>query len=140
MSRVMEEDRRRVERADGAGVGELLSEFVRHSATLMQNEMQLVKAELTEKVAQAGTGATSLVVAAVLANAALIILLAAATLGLAKVMEGWQAALIVGVVTAIVAAAFFTLGKRKLRARNLTPHASIESLRQDARVLGGHLR
>jgi hypothetical protein len=140
MSRVMEEDRRRVERADGAGVGELLSEFVRHSATLMQNEMQLVKAELTEKVAQAGTGATSLVVAAVLANAALIILLAAATLGLAKVMEGWQAALIVGVVTAIVAVAFFALGKRKLRARNLTPHASIESLRQDARVLGGHLR
>jgi hypothetical protein len=136
----MEEDRRRVERADGAGVGELLSEFVRHSATLMQNEMQLVKAELTEKVAQAGTGATSLVVAAVLANAALIILLAAATLGLAKVMEGWQAALIVGVVTAIVAVAFFALGKRKLRARNLTPHASIESLRQDARVLGGHLR
>lgn len=140
MSRPLEEDGRRVERADGLGVGELVSELLRHGTTLMQNEMRLVKAELTEKVSQAGGGATALVMAAVLANAALIILLAAATLGLAQVMAGWLAALIVGAITSIVAFVFFALGRKKLRAGNLAPRASIESLREDARILGGHLR
>ncbi|MDX9740132.1 MAG: phage holin family protein [Gammaproteobacteria bacterium] len=140
MSRLMEEESRRIERADGAGVKEMVSDLLRHGVTLMQNEMQLVKAELSEKVSQAGAGATSLVLAAILGNAALIVLLAAATLGLAEVMEGWLAALIVGALAAIVAFVFFAMGRKKLRADNLAPRASVESLREDARIVGGHLR
>lgn len=126
--------------ADGAGIGDLVSELFRNGITLMQNEVRLVRAELTDKASQASAGATSLVTAAILANAALIVLLAALTLGLAEVMDGWLAALVVGVLTAGVALLFFFRGRRKLRAGSLAPHASVESLREDARVLGGHLR
>lgn len=136
-NRAGEEERRA---ADGAGIGDLVSDLFRNGITLMRNEVQLVRAELTDKASQAGAGVTSLVVAAILANAALIVLLAALALGLAEVMQGWLAALVVGVLTAGVALLFFAKGRRKLRAGSLTPHASVESLREDARVLGGHLR
>lgn len=136
-NRAGEEERRA---ADGAGIGDLVSDLFRNGITLMRNEVQLVRAELTDKASQAGAGVTSLVVAAILANAALIVLLAALALGLAEVMQGWLAALVVGVLTAGVALLFFAKGRRKLRAGSLTPRASVESLREDARVLGGHLR
>ncbi len=140
MSRVMDEESRRIERAEGGGLGELVSDLLRHGVTLIQNELQLAKAELSAKRSQAGAGATSLVLAAIFGNAALIILLAAATLGLAELVEGWLAALIVGAAAAIVAFVFFAVGRNKLRTDRLAPRASVESLREDARVLGGHLR
>ena len=126
--------------ADGAGIGDLVSDLLRNGITLMQNEVQLVRAELTDKASQASAGAVSLVLAAIFANAALIVLLAAATLGFARIMEDWLAALLVGVVSAGVALIFFARGRQKLRARRLTPQTSAASLREDVRVLGGHLR
>lgn len=125
---------------DGPGLRRLVSEVIRNSADLVHNEVQLVKTEIGEKFSQVGAGAGSLAAGLVFANAALIVLLASAVIALSQVMEGWLAALIVGVVTALVAAAFIARGRSNLKARNLAPRASVESLERDAHMMKEHLR
>lgn len=128
------------DRPDGPGVARLLADLIRHSSSLARNEVLLVKAELSEKISRAGAGAGTLAAAAIFANAALIVLLAAAVIALAGVMQAWLAALIVGAVTALAALILLAKGRRDLRVRSLAPRASVESLRKDARLVRGHLR
>ena len=61
---------------------------------------------------------------------ALLLLLLAAAWGIAEVLEPWAGLLIVGVVTAIVAAVLITTGRKKLAAVEAAPN-TIETLQED---------
>ena len=59
-------------------------------------------------------------------------LLAAAVLGLSTVLRPWLAALIIGVLTLVIAGVLLLLGKRWLDAQKLVPRRSLNTLREDA--------
>jgi len=73
--------------------------------------------------------------AAAVLFAGLLLLLAAAVLGLSQAMPAWLAALLVGFAAAAVGWLLLRLARTKLDPPQLIPDHSIESLRQDRDVL-----
>ena len=116
----------------------LLSELMQETSSLVHNEVTLVRAEVSEKISQAQSGAVSLLIGAVLGIPALTVLLAAGVFGLANVLAPWQSALIVGGAAAIVALIFLMVGRKKLKAKHLAPRNTAASLREDRRVMQEH--
>ena len=62
-------------------------------------------------------------------------LVAAAILALAMVVEPWLAALIVGVVLAIIGAVMVSAGKSKMSASSFTPDRALRAVRRDAETV-----
>jgi len=76
-----------------------------------------------------GTGAIA--AGGLIAFSGWLALIAAAILGLAKVVAPWLAALIVGVVVLVIGAGLLFFGKSRLAADTLVPRRTLNSLRED---------
>jgi MFS family permease len=96
--------------------------------SFIQQEMQLVKVELGAKVKQAGIGAGMFGAAGFMGFLAAGALTAALILGLALVVPGWAAALIVAGFYGLVAAVLALSGRKKVQsATPLAPEAAIRT-------------
>lgn len=121
---------------ESRSVTDLIGDLSGNVSTLMRKEIQLARAETSEKASQAMVAVGSILAGAVLALAALIVLLQALVIALtnAGIPAGWSA-LIVGVVVAGIAYALAQKGANDLKAGNLVPGRTIDSLKQDAETL-----
>ena len=119
-------------------IGTLISDLTRDITTLFRQEIRLVKTEMTEKVEQAESGMTMLAVGGAVAYAGFLILLAAAVLGLSLYLEPWLSALIVAAVALIIGLIMVVKGKSNLKARNLVPEKTVESLQRDKDLAQKH--
>lgn len=106
-------------------------------AELVKSEVDQLKNELLRKLKHAGIGVGLLGAAAVFAFFATGVLTAAAILGLAVVLPGWLAALIVGALLLVFVAVFVLLGVRELGKGRLEPTETISSVKRDMRVIKG---
>ena len=118
----------------------LLSDLAAETTQLIRQELELLKEELSEKAGRAAQGAGAIGAGALIAYSGWFFLLLAAVLGLATVLPGWLAALIVGVVVVAIGAVLTLLGKRRLAAGSLVPQRSLRSLREDEAWLLERLR
>ncbi|HWX48989.1 MAG TPA: phage holin family protein [Roseomonas sp.] len=114
-------------------VPDLIGDLVDQTSTLLRKEVQLARAEMSEKVSQVGASAGSIAVGGALLLAALIVLLNAiaaflVTLGLSV----WLSSLIVAVVVAIIGYIMLRAGLNRLKAANLTPQRTVTQLSRDA--------
>jgi hypothetical protein len=118
-------------------LGDALSQF----AKLFQNEGDLAKAELGEKVQQIG-GAVGLIAAgAVLVIPAIVMALFA--LSAALIAAGWSqpvSYLISAVVAAVLAGILFAIGMNRLDARRLAPRETLRQLEKDKDTVKGMVR
>ena len=116
----------------GRPVGELLKQLSQETTTLVKQEIDLAKAEMSEKGKQAGVGAGMFGGAGVSGLLALIFLSLAAVAALDTGMRTWLAALIVGVVWTAVAGVLALQGKNKVQqATPPAPEQAIESTKED---------
>lgn len=120
-------------RVQDRSIGSLFAELAREAANLARTEIELAKAELSEKAGSAAGGVAMLAVGGLIAFAGLLFLLGSATLALARVVEPWLAALIVGAVVLAIGGILALVGKSRLKPRNLQPERTIETLREDKR-------
>jgi hypothetical protein len=112
--------------------GELLKELSDQSTTLIQQEVELAKAELQEKGKQAGMGAGMFGGAGLFGVGAFAALTTAAIAALATAVDTWLAALIVAVVYAAVAGALAMQGKNKVQeAVPPVPEQARDSVKED---------
>ena len=111
----------------------LLSDLASETTTLVRKEIELAKAEMSQKVGEAVTGVVALAGGALVAFAGLIYLLLAAVYGLTRVIPDWAAALAVGGGVLIVGLIMVLLGKSKLSAANLQPKRTLDTLQEDKR-------
>ncbi len=86
-----------------ASTGELIGRLTEQLSRLVRDEARLAQAEVTQKAKKLGVGAGLFGGAGLMAFLGLAVLIAAAVLGLAEVLPGWLAALIVAVVLFAVA-------------------------------------
>jgi hypothetical protein len=121
---------------DDRSLKDLLADLTDSITTLFRQEIQLARAETSEKISQVGVAIGSIAGGAILALAALIVLLQALVIGIAEagVPAGW-ASLIVGVVVAVIAYVLIHKGTSDLKASNLTPDRTMSSLKRDAQVV-----
>ncbi|MDJ0333634.1 phage holin family protein [Salinibacterium sp. G-O1] len=105
---------------------------------LVRDEIESLKNEISGKLKDAGIGIGLLAGAAAFAFFALMVLIAAAILGLATVLPAWLAALIIGVVILIIAAVLALIGIRSVkRGVPPAPTDTIESIKKDVRTIKG---
>ncbi|MDQ6840624.1 MAG: phage holin family protein [Actinomycetota bacterium] len=111
---------------------ELLKDLSTQMTVLVQQEVQLAKAEVSEKAKKAGTGVGLLVGAALVAVLALGALVAAAIAGLGEALPIWAAALIVAVVLLAIAGVVALAGKKQVgKGAPPVPEEAIESSKED---------
>lgn len=120
------------ERLRRRSTGELVRDLSEQASTLVRQEIELAKVEMTEKGRQAGIGAALLVGAGVAGLATLGALTAFLILALDEAVPGWAAALIVTLLWAGVALALAAFGRQKLReATPPVPEKTVETLKED---------
>ena len=113
-------------------IGRLAADIAIDTAALVRKEIDLVKAEIAEKAVSLGSGIGLIAGAVFVLSIALPILTASLVLGLAEFMPAWLAALLVGVLLLIVAAALAAVGARKAkRGAQLTPTEVLNTARED---------
>ena len=117
--------------SDNRSLGELFASLSKDTTTLVRQEIELAKTEISEKVSETGKNVASLVVGGAIAYAALLFILAAIAVGLAQIMEPWLAVLIVGVVVAIVGFILVQKGMNALKHMNFVPEKTIATLKED---------
>ena len=116
---------------DERSLGELFGELARETGTLVRQEVELAKTEMTQRATRAGKDVGSLAVGGAIAYAGFLTLLAALVAGLATVMPVWLAALIVGLVVAVGGYVLVQRGLTALRTHGLVPRQTIETLKED---------
>jgi uncharacterized membrane protein YqjE len=128
-------------KSDLHNLSALVGDAVAQVAKLLQNEVDLAKAELGEKVQKLG-GALGL-----LAGGALFVLpalvMALFALSSALVSAGWSqtlAYLTSAIVAAAVSGILFAIGIKRLDARSLTPRETIVQLGKDKDTVKGLVR
>ena len=113
-------------------VGELLKELSERTTTLVRQELELAKLELTEKGKKAGIGAGMFGGAGIVGFYAVGALTACLILALATAVDGWLAALIVAAVYGAVAGVLALSGKSKVKqAVPPTPEQAVDSVKED---------
>jgi drug/metabolite transporter (DMT)-like permease len=129
------EEARMYSNKEDRSLGTLFSELTQGTTTLVQQEIALAKAEMSEKVSQLGSSLATLIIGGFVLFAGLLKLLDAAIYGIAELLPPdltpWLAALIVGVIVAIIGAVMLQKGRGNLKATNLAPQRTAESLRRD---------
>jgi Putative Actinobacterial Holin-X, holin superfamily III len=111
---------------------ELLKQLSEETTRLVRQEIELAKAELTQKGKQAGMGAGLFGAAGAIGFLALAALTACFILALDAVMPAWLAALIVAVVYGAVAALLAMRGRAKVKqAVPPVPEQTIETVKED---------
>jgi drug/metabolite transporter (DMT)-like permease len=128
-----------MEQTDDRSLKELLGDLTQSVTTLFRKEIELARAETSEKISQAGVAAGAIAGGAILALAALIVLLQALVIALTELgLAPALSALIVGGVVAIIAFALIYKGMNDLKASNLAPTRTVEALRRDAHMVKEH--
>jgi hypothetical protein len=121
---------------------DLVRDLLKEGQTLLQKELALARAEVSEKVSQVQSGVMELGAGAIVSFAGLLIVLHAAVYGLAGLFESGAgfgslslAGFSVGGVVLVVGRILLAKGRSNLKASNLQPDRTIESVQRDARVV-----
>ena len=135
MASIPQQDFPEREYAQGRSLMGLFADLWRETQTLVHQEAQLAKAELSQKVSQVAAGGAVLF-------AGFIVLLFAAVGALELILDTehsvWLSPLIVGLVVMIIGYVLLSRGRKQITAEKLTPERTMQSLQRDARLAKEH--
>ena len=144
MASIPQQDIPEQDYARGRSLIGLFSDLWRETQTLVHQEAELAKAEISEKVSQVTTGAGEIAAGGAILFAGFIVLLFAAVGALELLLPtehaAWLAPLIVGLIVMIVGYIVFASGRKQMKAQSLAPQRTLESLQQDARLAKEHVK
>lgn len=121
---------------DERTLGEMFAELSSETRTLVQQELQLAKTELTEKASRMGKGAAFMVGGGLIAYAGLLAIVAALVLILAAIgLPPWAAAFLGGLLVAGIGYLLIRSGLAALKPQELAPRKTIETVKEDAQWL-----
>ena len=112
--------------------GELVKQLTQQTSNLVRQEVDLAKAEMTEKGKKTGVGAGILGGSGIAALFGLAALTTAAIAALSEAIDLWAAALIVAAVYMAVAGVLALTGRNRLQeAAPMAPEQTIETMKED---------
>jgi hypothetical protein len=117
------------EKAARTSLGDLLGEVTRDLSTLMRQEIELAKAELTQSAKQTGKGAGLLSGAGYAALMAIFFLSVALWWGLGHLIDNGWSAVVVAVIWGIIALVLYLMGKGELKKVKGAPR-TVDSIKQ----------
>jgi uncharacterized membrane protein YqjE len=120
------------ERKDERSLGELFSDLARETSTLVRQEVQLAKTEMTQKATAVGKDIGFLAVGGLIAYAGLLALIATVIIVLGTAgLPWWLAALIVTVIVLAIGGILVQRGLNALKHQSMAPEQTIQTLKED---------
>jgi len=121
---------------DDRTLGEMFAELSRETRTLIQQEIQLARTELTEKSTQIGKNAGLVIGGGLIAYGGLLAIIASIVLALVRIgLPAWAGALLAGMLVAGIGYLLIRSGLAVFRPQKLKPRQTIETLKEDAQWL-----
>jgi len=118
---------------DERSLGELFGELARETGTLVRQEVELAKTEISQKATSVGKDIGYMAVGGFIAYAGLLAILAAIIFALVAIgLPAWLSALLVGLTVAAAGYLLIQKGRDALKRSNLTPKRTIDTLKEDA--------
>lgn len=111
-------------------IGELFSSLAEDSRTLIRQEIELAKSEMSEKVEGVGKDIGSMVVGVTVLYAGFLVLLAALVIGLGNVITDGGAALLVGLIVGGIGAWLVMKGLSDIKRRNFKPEKTAQTVKE----------
>src|SRR3954453_4760146 len=113
-------------------LGDLFGDLATDMRNLVRQEVALAKVEITQKAKSVGGNVGYLVIGGAVAYAAVLAIIAALIILLAKVVPDWGSAVIVG--AGVGGIGWLLIGKAMmaLQQAELTPRETVETLKEDA--------
>ena len=113
-------------------LGDLFGDLATEMSNLVRQEVALAKVEVAQKAKYVGRNVGYLVVGGAVAYAAVLAIVAAIIILMARVLPNWGATLLVGVVVGLIG--WLLIGKALMALQNaeLTPRETVETLKEDA--------
>ena len=118
---------------DERSLGELFAELARETSTLVRQEVNLAKTEMSQKASRAGRHVGVMAAGGAVAYAGLLAIPAALIVLLNNVMPLWLSALLVGIVVAVVGYLLVRRALDALKREDFAPRETIETLKEDQR-------
>jgi hypothetical protein len=112
-------------------LGDIVQDVMRDVGEVVRGEVRLAKAEMGEKVSQAGKSGVMFGGAALCGVMGFGALVFAAIVGLTMFVSTGVSATIVGVLLLCVAGAMFLAGRAKLKDITPTPERTVQTLKDD---------
>lgn len=112
-------------------LGELFGQLAQETGSLVRQEVQLAKVEITNKATSAGRNVGLIAVGGALTHAGFLVLLAAGVAGLQAVMPIWAAALVVGVVVLGLGYALMMKGVGALKLLDPVPEKTVQTMKDN---------
>jgi len=130
------------QRNDERSLGELFADLSRELTTLVRQEMQLATTEMGGKAARVGRHVGMLAVGGAVVYAGFLAFLAAIIVGLVELtaIPWWVSALVVGLVVAVIGYFLVRRGLTALKAVDLAPKQTIETLKEDKEWIQEQMR
>jgi hypothetical protein len=128
------------ERKEERSLGQLFSELAHDMTKLVRQELQLAKVELGQKASLVGKQAAFIAVGGAVAYAGFLAVIAGLVLLLAKFIAPWLAAFLVGALVIGIGYMLIQQHLRALKNADLTPRATVETLKQDTEWAREQLR
>jgi hypothetical protein len=116
---------------DDRSIGELFSELSQETATLVRQEVQLAKTEMSQKASRVGKDVGFLAAGGAVAYAGLLAIIAGVIFLLALIIPLWLSALLVGIAVAVGGYFLVRKGLDALKQEDLVPQETIETLKED---------
>ncbi len=120
---------------DEPSLGQLFSDLSRGMTTLVRQEVDLAKVEMSQKVGQVGKEVAYLAAGGFIGYAGFLAILAAVIVLLSAAFPLWASALIVGLVVAGTGLLLVWVGVNSLQKQELAPRQTMESIREDTEWL-----
>jgi hypothetical protein len=116
---------------DRRSMGELLTDLINHMSTLVRTEIELARAEMSQKISKTVKDVATMAIGGSILFAGFLALLATAVIVLGKWMPLWVSALIVSLVALTVGAVMLFAAKNRLSKRDMKPSQTIISLKEN---------
>jgi hypothetical protein len=113
-------------------IGDLVGEIGKDLSQLVRDEIELAKAEIKQESAKAGKAVGMLGGAGYAGHVVLLFGSLTLVFALANVMDAAWAALIVTALWGAAGGVLYAMGRKRLRAVNLKPEQTVETLKEDA--------
>ncbi len=120
-----------MDRREDRSLGELFAELTKETTTLVRQEVQLAKTEMSQKATEAGKDIGFLGAGGALAYAGLLAVIAGIILALGEFIPLWASALLVGLVVAAIGYFLVRKGLNALKQVKPVPEQTIQTLKED---------
>jgi predicted phage tail protein len=123
-------------------LGELFGQLSQDMSLLFRQEIQLARAEMSEKISRLTTNLISVIAGGFVAYVGALAIVAALILALHQLADiaPWVSALMVGGLFAIAGYAMLSRGLKELKRVDLAPRRTVENIKEDVQAIKDDVR